>query len=265
MAADDVKAATAGKGRDWARLITRAALVLGIGPVLVALIAALGAGHELWHFRIGFTVLRYAFFAAVAGAVLGLVGLFMARRPPSLMLGNLLALVTALGFVLFVGNLVRTAKSVPAIHDITTNLDQVPQFTKLKVREDNLESIPDEKKPELKAMDPESRWKAVHRLHYGDIHTIEVAAPVSETMRRVAGLARDRGWSVAVLDAAGGRMEATETSTFFRFKDDIVVLARPAPGGGSLVDMRSISRVGSSDVGVNAKRVRAFLKDLRQG
>ena len=51
---------------------------------------------------------------------------------------------------------------------------------------------------------------------------------------------------------------------FFHFKDDVVVRIRPAPGGGSLVDMRSISRVGGSDVGMNAKRVRAFLADLQR-
>ena len=67
----------------------------------------------------------------------------------------------------------------------------------------------------------------------------------------------------SALDPAAGIVEATETSFFFRFKDDVVVRARPAPDGGSQVDMRSISRVGVSDVGVNAKRVRAFLADLQ--
>jgi uncharacterized protein (DUF1499 family) len=58
-------------------------------------------------------------------------------------------------------------------------------------------------------------------------------------------------------------LEATDTTFFFRFKDDVAIRARPAPGGGTLVDMRSISRVGGSDVGVNAKRVRDFLRDLQ--
>jgi hypothetical protein len=168
----------------------------------------------------------------------------------------------ALGFVLYLGNLVRIARSVPAIHDVTTNLEDVPQFTRLAVRADNLESIPDEGRPELKAMAPEQRWKAVHRAHYGDLRTVRIATPPAQTVRRAAALARERGWEVALADAATGQVEATDTSFFFRFKDDVAIRVRPAPDGGSLVDMRSISRVGGSDVGVNAKRVRGFLANL---
>lgn len=250
-------------GRDWTGLVTKAAVVLGVGAVLCALVAAIGAATGLWGFRAGLTSLRYLFFAAAAGAVLGLIGLIMARRRAKLMLANLLALVVALGFVLYLGNLVRIAKSVPAIHDVATNLDDVPQFTRLSVRADNLENIPDEGRAELKAMAPEARWKAVHRAHYGDLRTVRLGTPPDETVRRVAALARERGWDLASVDEKAGTVEATETSLFFRFKDDIVVRVRPAPGGGSLVDMRSISRVGASDVGMNAKRVRSFLADLQ--
>lgn len=248
--------------RDWTRLVTRAAVVLGIGAVLASLVAALGSAAGLWSFRGGLGALRYLFFAAAAGALLGLVGLVMARRRAKLMLANLLALVVALGFVLYLGNLVRIARSVPAIHDVATDLDDLPQFTRLQVRADNLENIPDEGKPELKALPPEERWKAIHRAHYGDLRTVRLAAPPAEVARRAAELARSRGWEVAVAEA--DRVEATHTSTFFRFKDDVVVRIRPAPGGASLVDMRSISRVGGSDVGMNAKRVRAFLADLQK-
>lgn len=248
--------------RDWTRLVTRAAVMLGIGSVLAALVAALGSAMGLWSFGTGLKSLRYLFFAAAAGALLGLIGLVMARRRARLVLANLLAMVVALGFVLYLGNLVRIARSVPAIHDVSTDLDDLPQFTRLKVREDNLENVPDEGKPELKALPPEERWKALHRAHYGDVRTIRLAAPPAETARRAAELARERGWEVAV--AEEGRVEATHTSTFFRFKDDVVVRIRPAPGGGSLVDMRSISRVGGSDVGMNAKRIRLFLSDLQR-
>jgi hypothetical protein len=250
--------------RDWARLITRAALLLGVGAVVAALIAAIGSAAGWWGFRPALQSLRYLFFAAAAGALLGLIGLIMTRRRGKLMLANLVALVVALGFVLYLGNLVRIATSVPAIHDVATDLDDVPQFSRLAVRSDNLENIPDEGKAELKALPPEERWKAIHRAHYGDLRTVRLATPPAETVRRAAALARERGWDTALVDDKAGTVEATETSTFFRFKDDVVVRVRPAPGGGSLVDMRSISRVGGSDVGMNAKRVRAFLADLQK-
>ena len=252
----------------WTRRLTGLALVLSIGGAAAALVAAVGSGQGAWPFRTGFTVLRYAFFAAIAGGVLALVGLVLARRARTAKLAglNLLALVVALGFVLYLGAQVRTARTVPAIHDAATDLDDLPQFQALKVREDNLEKIPDNDDPRLAAMDPESRWKAIHRQAYGDLRTIRVPWTPAETIRRAERLARERGWEIARADPEAGSLEATDTTFFFRFKDDVVVRARPDPQakGGSVVDMRSISRIGGSDVGVNAKRIRAFLKDLQQ-
>lgn len=250
-----------------AGLATKLALLLCIGAIAAALIAAVGTAQGLWGFRAGLGALRYIFFAAAAGALVALVALVLARRArrPRLVLANVVALLAALGFLAYLGAKVRTARSVPPIHDISTNLDDMPQFSRLPVRADNLEGVPDMDKPELKALDPEARWKAIHRSAYGDLRTVTLPTSVEESIRRAEALARERGWEIAVSDPAGGRLEATETSFFFRFKDDVVVRARPAPGGGSLVDVRSISRVGQSDVGVNAARVRALLADLQAG
>ena len=60
-----------------------------------------------------------------------------------------------------------------------------------------------------------------------------------------------------------GRIEATDTTRFFGFKDDIVVRIRPV-NGGARVDVRSKSRVGLGDAGTNAKRVREFLERMRR-
>jgi hypothetical protein len=256
----------AGSGnRDWGRIVTGLALLLGLGSVAAALLGALGAGHGLWDFRLGFVILHGAFWAAAAGALVALAGLAMTRRRAKRALANLFALIVAVGFLLYVANLIRVAKSVPAIHDATTNLEDVPQYQRLAVRADNLDKIPDEGRPELKALPPEARWKAVHRLHYGDLRTLRVNADPQATLRRAATLGRERGWEIALVDAGAGRIEATDTSRFFRFKDDIVIRVRPAPGGGSQVDMRSVSRVGQSDLGVNVRRVRAFMADLASG
>lgn len=257
----------AGKG-DWGRRLSWLALALSVGGLGAALIAAAGSGAGAWPFRIGFTILRYAFYAAIAGGLLAIVAFVIARRG-GVRTGriNLLAFVIAAAFGAYLMNQVATARRVPAIHDVTTDLIDVPQFGTLTVRADNLENIPDDGRPDLAALDPESRWKAIHREAYADLRSLRLPLSVAEATQRVEALARARGWQVARADRQGGVVEATATTLFFRFKDDVVVRVRPDPErpGGSIVDMRSISRVGGSDVGVNAARIRAFLADLQAG
>lgn len=249
----------------WARRLTWLALALSVGGLVVAAIAAVGSGQGMWDFRAGFAVLRYAFYTAIAGGLIAIVAGLMARRAgePDLARRNLVALLIALAFILYLGVHIVTARSVPAIHDVTTNLADVPQFSTLEVRADNLDNIPDEGRPELAALAPEARWKALHAEGYGDLRTVRVRGGVAATIARAETIARKRGWTIAHVDPQAGILEATDTSLFFRFKDDVVLRARPAAHGATQVDMRSISRVGGSDIGVNAKRIRAFLKDLR--
>ncbi|UUR08214.1 DUF1499 domain-containing protein [Sphingomonas glaciei] len=254
------------RGR-WARRLSVAALALSLGGVAVAAIAAVGTGTGLWSFSSGLGALRYALPAAVVGGVLAIVAWIVGRRQ-GVRTGwlNALALVTALLFAGYLGNMIVTARTMPAIHDVATDLDDLPQFSRLTVRADNLAKIPDQGRAELKAMAPEERWKALHRQAYGDLRPLRLAAAPGAVLQRAEALARERGWAVAAVDPAAGTLEATATTLFFRFKDDVVVRVRPDPArpGGSVVDMRSISRVGVSDIGVNAKRVRRFLADLAE-
>lgn len=249
----------------WALRLSWLALALSLGGVATALVAALGTGSGVWGYSAGLGALRYALYAAVAGGVLAAVAFVISRRS-GIRTGrmNLLAVAVSALFVTYLGNQIAVARSVPAIHDVATDLDDLPRFAALTVRPDNLDKIPDNGRPELAAMDPESRWKALHREAYGDLRPLRLAASPAATVRRVERLARERGWTVAQVDARAGTVEATVTTLFFRFKDDVVIRVRPDPArpGGSVVDMRSISRVGGSDVGVNAARIRSFLADL---
>ena len=253
--------------RKLATRITNAALILSIGAVLAALIAAAGSGQGAWHFRTGFTVLQYALIAALIGVVLALAGLIASRGGAMhrLTWRNVLALILAGGFALYLGSQIATARSVPAIHDVTTDIDDVPKFYRLVVRRDNMDNIPDLGRRDLAALPPREGWRAVHRQYYDDLRTVRVDWTVPQTIERAEELARERGWEIVTSDPRSGVLEAVDTSTFFRFKDNVMVRARPAAPGGTDVDMRSISRVGASDVGVNAERIRSFLKDLQQG
>jgi uncharacterized protein (DUF1499 family) len=75
-------------------------------------------------------------------------------------------------------------------------------------------------------------------------------------------LARDQGWIIGAANADTGSIEATDSSFWFGFTDDIAIRVRPE-GTGAHIEMRSVSRVGRSDLGANARRMRPYLEELR--
>ncbi|MGZ4877228.1 MAG: DUF1499 domain-containing protein, partial [Candidatus Angelobacter sp.] len=86
--------------------------------------------------------------------------------------------------------------------------------------------------------------------------------PPAQAFDRAAAAAHGMKWEMVATDPAQGRIEATATTFWFGFKDDIVVRIA-ADGNGSRVDVRSLSRIGKSDVGANARRVRDYLAKVK--
>ena len=240
-------------------------LILGAGAGLWGLLASFGSGWGFWDYTVGLTWLRYAFFLALFTLALG-IGVFVWRRRkgmrtkmPRLLVGMLSAAI----FAGYIGYQVSVAKSLPAIHDISTDLADPPQFVALQLRADNWDAIPGTDDGDMQGLSPRQRWALLHQEAYPDIRSVRVNMPVADVIAAADRLAQDRDWDVAAADQARGRLEATDTVSAFRFKDDVVLRVRPAAGGeGSIIDMRSVSRVGQSDIGVNAERVRSFLSDL---
>lgn len=264
VAADVLETATPvpTKSGNWGGKIT---LYAGIGSILAAGLGALGSGWGLWHFSTGFQMLMAAMGLAAFAVLFGwFIGWRQKRKgvsAPKML--RWLGMALGLGMIGWLGSFVWQARSVPAIHDISTDLADPPQFAQLTVRPDNFDQIPGEGDSEMKGMSPQQRWVLIHQQAYGDIRSARINQPVSEVMAKAERLAKTRGWDIAVIEPASGRMEATDTTRFFRFKDDVVLRVRATEDGtGSIVDMRSVSRVGVSDIGVNAKRVRSFLADL---
>ena len=100
------------------------------------------------------------------------------------------------------------------------------------------------------------------RRVYPDLTTTRLAAPPAVVFDRAMQAVLELGWTLAAADSGEGRIEATDTTFWFGFKDDVVVRIRSAEGG-SLVDVRSVSRMGGGDVGTNAARIRAFLSQIQ--
>ena len=90
----------------------------------------------------------------------------------------------------------------------------------------------------------------------------ELFEPVREAYEKARSAVESLGWHITLSDPARGLIEARDTSKLFRFVDDVAIRVRPGPSGGSLVDIRSKSRDGKGDLGINANRIRTFTTTL---
>jgi len=145
------------------------------------------------------------------------------------------------------------ARRVPAIHDITTDTAHPPAFVALGAAR---AAAPNGLAYEGAAV------AVAQQQAYPDL--VPYLSPLSPAtlFAQAEAVARTLGWEIVAAEPQHGRLEATDTSLLFGFTDDIVIQITPHARGSQL-DIRSMSRVGRSDVGVNAHRIRRFLKRLR--
>lgn len=240
-------------------------LAAGAGALVWGLVSAVGTGWGFWEYTSGLKGVTWAFFLGIGALLFGLLFGWRARKSisPPPRIRRWAGMLVALLYVGWVGTFLVSALTVPAIHDVSTDLADPPTFRTLQLRADNLDNVPGADDAEMKGLTPQQRWVTVHQKSYGDIRSVRINEPVPSVVAKAERLAKDRGWDIAESLPEEGRLEATDTTAFFRFKDDVVIRVRPTDTGeGSVVDMRSVSRVGVSDLGMNAKRVRSFLGDL---
>ncbi len=228
------------------------AVLVGFAAILMLVIAGPGTRFGMWNFRIGLALLRYAAYVGAAAFVLSLIALVVSRPRG----GALVLLVVALAFgcTAFVvpWKFLQRAKRVPPIHDITTDTHDPPQFVAvLPLRENAMNS----------ATYGGDSVATLQRKAYPDIGPLQLSIPPGQAFERAVTAAKAMGWRIDAADSTTGRIEATAATPWFGFKDDVVVRIR-AEGNGSRVDVRSVSRVGKSDLGTNASRVRAYLARL---
>ena len=238
-----------------AKLLCVTGLVVAIGCALAALGAGLGYRFGWWHFRTGIATLGYVFWVAAGTAVFCAIALVLAaaRSNASAIVMGLAGLAIA-GITAWIPYSLRmTANSVPAIHDISTDVSSPPQF----VRVASLRKPDDHPVAYDGPAVGEQQRKA-----YPDLAPMVLKAPREKVFAAAQGALASMGLDLVEADAAQGRVEATATSLLFGFKDDVVVRVADV-GDGTKVDVRSKSRVGRNDFGMNARRIRAFQEKLR--
>ena len=244
-------------------MVARAALFVAAVTIGAILVGALGATAGLLAPLVGFLLFAAAMvLGSILALLLGVIGLIVTRqragRParPGRRPAMTAALIGA-GLLVVLVVLVRRGEDVPAIHDVTTDPDDPPSFVAAL-------SAPGNQGRDLSYPHGRGEVTALQREAYPELTSIRLPIPPDQALRRARQSAEELGWEVTDVDENAGRLEATDTSRVFRFVDDVVVRVRP-DGDGSIVDLRSTSRVGESDLGANAARIRAFRDLLEPG
>lgn len=233
---------------------------IGRIPVILALLSAialalsgLGVRAGFWAYPTGFAMLRWAAYGGLAAAACAIVAMAIPKTRSGAVGGLLLSICLGLGVAYLPWSLMQQARALPPIHDITTDLSEPPVFQAILPLRAAASNPAEYGGPEV---------AAAQRKGYPDIQPLELASSPEVAFDYALTVARAMGWQVVAADPGEGRIEATATTLWFGFKDDIAVRVRPG-ATGSRVDVRSVSRVGKSDIGTNAKRIREYLAKVQ--
>lgn len=189
----------------------------------------------------------------VLGASTAFAGLVMAvLRGTAISIPLVVALVFGIVAVSVPTATLWKGRGKPLIHDVSTDLTDPPMFEAVLALRAGA--------PNAVTFDPDAARE--QERAYPDIRSLTLAISPPATFAHALQIARQSSWEIVAADEASGRIEATASTRWFGFKDDVVVRLTPV-GIGTRVDVRSVSRVGRGDLGTNAARVREFLDALR--
>jgi uncharacterized protein (DUF1499 family) len=225
------------------RKLSAFGVVAGVLTVVGPLLAYLGIVRPF----VGFLLFALGGILSVLLAIGAIVRLVRGR---GLTLGSATSLVVAAVFL----GLMVSGSDHPRINDFTTDVNDPPALrfaATLPANQGRDLSYP-------------PAFASIQRQCCADLQGVHVPVAPPEALERARRLAESQPtWRVTHTDPETGTVEAVATSKLFHFQDDIVIRVRPEAEGGSLVDMRSKSRDGQGDFGVNAARIRQFMVALR--
>lgn len=240
----------------WASWLAWTASGAAVVAALLALLAGPGYRFAWWSLGPAMQAIFWSAIVALGAVVIGLAATivaFRAKAHASMRLA-LLGVIAGLAVALPPLALYLKVQSLPRIHDITTDTENPPAFVAvlpLRPNASNSTQYP-----------PETA--VAQKNAYPDIAPMRMKVPPDEAFARAEKAAKAMGWEIVAVRPEDYRIEATDTSLLFGFKDDVVIRVQ-AQDDGSRIDVRSLSRVGKSDIGVNAQRIREFMKKLGNG
>ena len=246
------------------KMVSGLALLGGAGIGLLTLSSAAGIWLGIWDFRVSFDILRIAntygdvvALVCLAATVTVIIATQFFKTGNTVKLGSIAALGTMIAAIAYyIPESFRPGEGVsyPPIHDISTDTISPPEFVDvlpLRVNAPNTVVYGGSAN-----MTPE-RLAHLSRQAYPDLVAQSYSATAETVFSKALAAVDKLGWELVAQVPAEGRIEATATTFWFRFKDDVVIIIE-RQGAETIVNARSLSRVGGGDVGANAIRLRAF-------
>lgn len=237
--------------------VARTGCTLAVAGLVMELIAGPGYRSGWWGLGVA---LIYLFalggILATLGCGVSIVAVILARRfrTPGVVAGATGAVLGLVPTLLFYHQF-HVARSTPSINDVSTDLRDPPGFI----------AAAGNAFWAGKSMAYPAGVADSVRRGYPDLGPLVLAASPARTFALVrATAAAERDWLITAADSEAGRLEATATTRWFGFQDDVVIRLRGRGPDTTVVDMRSKSRVGKGDVGVNAARIRRYFTTLKR-
>lgn len=217
--------------------------LLAIFSIIATIIAIYGYRDGKWNQLISFDIIGYASLVCIGSWLIAIYSIIQLRK--KLLFLNILTLLLTTPLILATGMFHLNAKIYPRINDITTDTKNPPMFWEI-----NAPLYPDSNKD-------------IQSKAYPDVKTLIINKPKDKVFQKALELVKQNSWKLIAKDSDEGQIEALTYSFAFRFVDEIVIRIQAADDGTTLVDMRSRSRLGKIDRGVNAKRILNFFKALQ--
>jgi len=198
-----------------------------------------------------FTAFKFGVFAGIATLILLVLQILFKRKTVTLG-STIMALLLSTIAIAIPLSMLNKGKSVPPIHDISTDLVNPPEFVAIApLRADAPNPV------EYAGVEAATQQRAA----YPELQTLNYPQSKSELVEATKQVIDHLGWQLVNIDADQGIIEATDRTMWFGFKDDVIVRITDN-GSKRLVDIRSKSRVGGSDLGKNAERIHKFIEEL---
>ncbi|MDR9419859.1 DUF1499 domain-containing protein [Gracilimonas sp.] len=234
-------------------LITWGASLAIIGALTV-LLSGYGYQWGWWHFSTGFSMIPWGTGGAVLGGIIAAIGFFkISDRSQNQTILGYLGIALALIALLNIGYwYLEIQKGYPPIHDISTDTLNPPEFDAIVPLRADAPNPPEYVRGEA---------AAAQEAYYGDIEPIEIALNYDEAYDRALETANDMSWTLVDENRQEGRIEAYDKVAWYGFIDDVVIRVDTTETG-SRIDIRSKSRIGRGDLGVNAKRIRTYIDEF---